>query len=179
MSIRKAYVENGATPYYQQHGIAYRNPHEAHLAAALKAAVAHWQPDLTSVLDLACGSGEVTLVVRELGCDNITGSDPYTGAAYLARTGLTALPHSFEDIANGVLAETRFSLIVCSYALHLAAASWLPGVCVALAHLADALLILTPHNRPEIKTAWGWQLQGELYIQRVRARYYVSHVNTD
>lgn len=174
MSIRKEYEQHGAEAYYQQHGAEYRNPHEAAVAAALKAAIAHWQPDMSHVLDLACGSGEVTLVLRELGCDNITGIDPYTGEAYFSRTGLTALEHTFEAIAGGAISDLRFSLIVCSYALHLVPASWLPAVAVALAQAAPALLILTPHNRPEIKSAWGWHLQGELYLERVRARYYTS-----
>jgi SAM-dependent methyltransferase len=129
---------------------------------------------MAQVLDLACGSGEATLVLRELGVQHITGCDPYTGAAYLARTGWIARPDSFEDIATGSLSDQQFSLIVCSYALHLVVASWLPGVAVALAQLAPALLILTPHKRPLLKPEWGWHLQAELYLQRVRARYYVS-----
>ncbi|GIM02444.1 hypothetical protein Vretimale_7303 [Volvox reticuliferus] len=36
---------------------------------------------------------------------HITACDPYTGAAYLQRTGCTALQWSFEDIADGCLAD--------------------------------------------------------------------------
>ncbi|GIL66229.1 hypothetical protein Vafri_19760 [Volvox africanus] len=36
---------------------------------------------------------------------HITACDPYTGAAYLQRTGCTAIQWSFEDIADGCLAD--------------------------------------------------------------------------
>ena len=49
----------------------------------------------------------------------------------------------------------------------------------ALAHLAqslgrisDALLILSPHKRPVLESAWGWSLVGEIYPQRVRTKFY-------
>src|SRR5437763_911706 len=78
-----------------------------------------WGLDLTRVLDLACGSGEATLALRELGAGTIDGVDPYTGAAYQARTGQPAEELSFEAIAGGALDGRHYNLVVCSYALHL------------------------------------------------------------
>jgi len=170
--IRHAYVEQGAEGYYRSEGATYRNPHEQQLRRALALAVQTWSPDLSRVLDLACGSGEATLCLRELGAAHIEGADPFTGAAFRARTGLDAHRWSFGDIAAGAMAGRRYSLIVCSFALHLAERSRLAGICRALADAAPALLILTPHKRPELRAQWGWALRGELVEERVRARLY-------
>lgn len=41
-------------------------------------ALAKWKPKLIKVLDLACGSGEITLILKSLGVKNIVAMDPYT-----------------------------------------------------------------------------------------------------
>lgn len=170
--IRCQYEEHGVEGYYSRFGADYRNPHEAAIAAGLREAVGRWQLDLSNVLDLACGSGEATLALRELGGGRIDGVDPHTGEAYVARTGQAAESFSFEQIAAGALAGRQYSLIVCSFAMHLIDESWLPALLAALGLISDRLLILTPHKRPEIKAAWGWALADEFVIERVRARLY-------
>ncbi len=172
--IRKQYETHGVRGYYEQHGAEYRNPHEQSVARALAVGVHTWQPDLTHVLDLACGSGEATLALRAMGASAITGVDPYTGPAYQARTGQAAEPFSFEAIAAGALAGRAYSLIVCSYALHLLQPSRLPQLAYQLSQLAPALLVLTPHKRPYLRGEWGWAQTGELVVERVRVRYYLS-----
>src|SRR3954469_3992081 len=102
-AVRPLYERHGVEGYYAQFGDQYRNPHEQRIRAALHAAVEAWQPDLTRVLDLACGSGEATLALRGLGANAIEGVDPYTSAAYQARTGQPAETLSFEAIAAGAL----------------------------------------------------------------------------
>jgi 2-polyprenyl-3-methyl-5-hydroxy-6-metoxy-1,4-benzoquinol methylase len=171
-SIRRQYEQHGVRGFYAQHGAEYRNPHEAAVVRALQAAVLAWQPDLSEVLDLACGSGEVTLALRALGAGRVAGIDPFTGAAYLARTGQPAEPLSFEAIAAGALDGRRYSLIVCSYALHLLDPSRLPTVVYQLSRLSPRLLVLTPHKRPHLRPKWGWALAGERVVERVRARFY-------
>lgn len=171
-AIRHQYEEHGVEGYYSQFGAEYRNPHEPAIGEVLREAVRRWQLDLTGVLDLACGSGEATLVLRELGGERIDGVDPHTGEAYLARTGQQAESFSFEQIAAGALDGRHYSLIVCSFAMHLIDESWLPALLTALGLISDCLLILTPHKRPQIKAAWGWALAGEFIIERVRARLY-------
>jgi SAM-dependent methyltransferase len=177
VSIRHGYEQHGVAGYYQAYGAAYRNPHEQAVRQALGAAVARWQPSLSDVLDLACGSGEATLALRDAGqagAARVTGIDPYTAAAYRERTGQPAETFTFEAIAAGALAGRRYSLIVCSYALHLLEPSRLPGLAYTLSRLAPALLVLTPHKRPDLRVEWGWALVGELRVERVRARYYQS-----
>jgi SAM-dependent methyltransferase len=171
-AIRHQYEQLGAQAFYEQHGADYRNPHEAAIGAVLRAVIPEWRLDLTRVLDLACGSGEATLVLRDLGAGQIEGTDPYTGAAYLARTGQAAEGFSFEQIAEGAMAGRSYSLIACSFAMHLLPVSRLPALLFQLAELTPHLLILTPHKRPEIKQAWGWKLAREKVLEQVRARLY-------
>jgi len=171
-SIRAEYERLRVERFYAEHGAEYANLHEEALRGVIRTAVERWRPDLSHVLDLACGSGEATLALRELGAQAVAGIDPYTQAAYQARTGQAAEALSFEAIAAGALDGRRYSLIVCSYALHLAEPSRLPGIAWALAQVAPALLILTPHKRPVIRAEWGWRLEGEIVVERVRARGY-------
>src|SRR5205814_629571 len=66
-SIRSEYEKHGVRGFYRDAGAGYRNPHEPQVRRCLAAAVARWKPDLSRVLDLAAGSGEATLALRELG----------------------------------------------------------------------------------------------------------------
>src|ERR1017187_9783823 len=111
-SITPAYATYGVEGYYRNH--AYRNPH----IARVQALMLEYLPklDVSNVLDLACGSGEVTEMLNYT--SNITGCDPFTGFDYIKRTGRPCLPYSFEQIVQLGLPE-KYSLIVCSYALHL------------------------------------------------------------
>ena len=171
-AIRSGYEQYGVEGFYQRFGGSYRNPHERVIRALLKAALARWDLPLGSVLDLACGSGEVTLALRDLGCTLIDGVDPYTYHAYAERTGQAAERFTFEQIAAGALAGHSYGTIVCSFALHLVALSRLPGLAAQLSSIGTALLVLTPHKRPQIRPEWGWLCADELLIERVRARYY-------
>lgn len=171
-SIRGEYAARGVAKFYAEEGQSYRNPHEVSARFALAQAVKKWRLDLSRVLDLACGSGEMTLELRDLGAGEIEGVDPFTGDAYRERIGRDAAGVSFEQIAAGALAGRRYSLIVCSYALHLVEPSRLPGLLAALGELSSTLLILSPHKRPRLDPAWGWRLVDEIYPQRVRTRLY-------
>jgi hypothetical protein len=123
---------------------------------------------------LACGSGEATLAIEELGGRAVGAIDPYTYAAYQRRTGRAAERLTFEQIAAGSLQGREYSTIVCSFALHLVEASRLPALAIQLSLIGATLLTLTPHKRPHIDREWGWSLVGELVVDRVRARYYLS-----
>jgi len=171
-SIRAQYERFGARNYYERCGATYRNPHEPVIRRVLGEAVLTWRLDVHDVLDLACGSGEATLALRDLGAERITGIDAYTASAFQERTGQLAESMTFDQIAAGSLAGRRYSLIVCSFALHLVEPSRLPRLAMQLSTVGNALLILSPHKRPIIKPEWGWHLDGELVRERVRARCY-------
>jgi SAM-dependent methyltransferase len=171
VDIRGQYVTHGVAGFYEQFGATYSNPHEPQIKILLEQLIPEWSLDLSSVLDLACGSGEVSSVMLEHGA-TVNGIDPFTFEAYRKRIGLEAEQFSFEDIANGALEGRSYSLIVCSFALHLVDASRLPTVAFQLALISDSLLILTPHKRPNLKPEWGWKPEAEVLETRVRARLY-------
>lgn len=176
-SVRAGYVQYGTVEYYRRFGATYRNPHEPIVRRILATVVPHWGIDLFRVLDLAAGSGEVTLALQDAGAEQIEGIDPYTEAAYKARTGRTARRLSFEQIAEAGLGG-RYSLIVCSFALHLCEVSRLPRFAYQLSLASKALLVLTPHKRPILQPAWGWTLERESVIERVRTRLYQTTQGT-
>ena len=107
--MRNAYAshEAGATGYYADEGARYVNPHDGGVREMLARATRDW-PELWGmeapgniddksngdefgdrILDLSCGSGEVTsaLVAAGVPLSRIDACDPYTHEAYLARVG--------------------------------------------------------------------------------------------
>ena len=169
--VTPGYDALGIEGYYRAHALDYRNPHEPAVRELL-AAVAP-SLDLARVLDLACGSGEVTLALPT--AVSTEAADPYTADAYLARTGRVAEPVDFASIAAGALAGRSWSVIVCSFALHLVEPSRLPVLCRALADLTPTLVVVTPHKRPEIRAGWGWAVPPvQTMRNRVRLRVYAS-----
>ena len=193
LGIRNEYASLGVDNYYNTHGKNYRNPHEMKINEALKKVLFNnknkWMKelDLSYVLDLCCGSGEMTMFLKNYLTRHqqqqnmkIDAIDPYTNDAYLKRTGMTAYKHNFEDIHNGILWEIMdskykcYSLVVCCYALHLCENSRLSSVCYCLSMVANKLLIITPHKRPVIDRKMGWDLLYENVDQKVRIRLYQS-----
>jgi hypothetical protein len=62
-------------------------------------AVQRWGLSLARVLDLAAGSGEATLALRECGAGTIDACDPFLFEQYQRRTGRSCERFSFEDVA--------------------------------------------------------------------------------
>jgi hypothetical protein len=172
-SLRDRYQSLGVERFYREHGASYRNPHEANVGAALGVAVKLLDISKEQrVLDLCCGSGEVTLALHALGFRELRGIDPYTADAYRERTGRQATQLDFDAIGQGALLGQRFDWIVCSFALHLLAPSKLPSVVWQLAQSAPNLLVLSPHKRPVLSAHWGFELRVEQVERRVRLRGY-------
>ena len=175
-AIRRAYEKHGVKDYYRRHGPDYRNPHEDRLAIVVRQLVEIWNLNSTErILDLACGSGEITLILRQLNFQSINGIDPYTSAAYEKRTGNSIHGKwTFEQIANGCLENEGeiYDVIICSFAAHLIEPSYLPLVMIQLRYVAKKLIILTPHKRPQLLPEWGWILKNEFVRERIHARFY-------
>lgn len=169
------WYREGVAAHYRAHGHDYTNPHAAVVCALLNDAAGRWSLDLSHVLDLACGAGEVTLSLVDR-ARRIDGIDPFTGDAYTRATGLPCEPLTFEQIAGGALRDRRYSLVVCSFAMHLCPESMLPALGTGLAQIAPRLLILTPHKRPTLRESHGWTLANESTRDRVRARLYTSRL---
>lgn len=176
-SSSRDWYEDGVAEHYAANGAAYRNPHEPIVATCVDLAFKRWPLDTTHVLDLSAGSGELSRAVLAFRPDaKITAADPFTFAAYEQSFGRPCERWSFEAIANGKLRGRSFSLVGCSFAMHLCPPSLLPQLSLELAQVATQLLILTPHKRPIIRESWGWSPVGEFIEQRVRARLYASTI---
>ncbi len=175
MAIRAAYEKHGVTQFYKEFSNDYENPHENEVKKIIEFAHKNWKVDFSKTLDLAAGNGEVTRALQRVGEFKIDAVDPFTFALYEKTTEKKCLPISFEDILQGALDGKRYSTIVCSFALHLAEIDKLPMLCWKLSQISDSLVIITPHKRPAIKEEWGWKLDQEVVIDRVRGRLY-KHV---
>lgn len=173
-SIRDKYQKFGVKNFYSFHGGDYKNPHELAIRKSISYVFNKWPLDFSSVLDLACGNGLITKILDGLGVRNIDAADAFLSKEYKKETGRKCFNMSFEDIMKGSLRNNSYSLVICSYALHLLDEDKLPSFLLALTESTDSLLIISPHKRPYIKEGWGWDLKKEIEIDRVRTRHFVS-----
>lgn len=168
--IRNQYERQGVEGFYQTCGNQYQNPHEHIIRTLLNC---HYQESPTCrVLDLCCGSGEVTRALSHC-CASIQGLDPFTYQLYEKSTGNTCYVMDFKAIACEAL-PVSFDVIICSFALHLCEENLLPQVLYQLAIHCKKLIILTPHKRPEIPLFFT--LTKEVMEKRVRYREYDSQL---
>lgn len=93
-------------------------------------------------------------------------------------TNRPCLSMTFDNISNGFLKGRNYSLVICSYALHLLDYSKMPHFLWAVSEITDDLLIISPHKRPYIKDTWGWELEEEIVIERVRSRHFSSTIKS-
>ena len=72
------------------------------------------------ILDLSCGSGEVTdaLIKAGIPLERIDACDPYTQQAYHHRIKKKCQDWSFQDISNGDVADRKWKTVICSFAMH-------------------------------------------------------------
>ncbi len=158
-SIRPLYEKYGAESYYREHAADYANPHFPEISQLLKRNFTRFDCS-GGVLDFACGGGEVTQVLQQLGADPITGCDPFTFELYERQTGCTCLHYSFKEVLKG-MSVGHYSLIISSFALHLCPAKDLFSLTWNLFQSAPTLVVITPHKRPELEKLPGIELVWE------------------
>lgn len=105
-------VYNGSDPY--------TNPHMNDILSLVKMI----NPTNSSILDLCCGNGEITNLLKSH--NNVHGSDPYMKTIYENNTNTLCYEYSFADISKKF--EHEFDYIICSYALHLCEDSYMSNV---------------------------------------------------
>lgn len=173
-SVRKGYEELGIEKYYEKHNEDYENPHYEIIKQLLREYVEN--NDIgENILDLCCGSGEITTILESCNKDyKITGLDPYTKKAYKKRTNRECLSYTFKDIVQGKMLEKKYDTIICSFAMHLCEESMLDMLLYQLSQITNNLIILTPHKRPNIK---NWFEMKEEYIKnKVKLRIYKKFI---
>lgn len=143
-AIINEYKKYGVDTFYRLHSRDYENPHIDIIENLLSHAKTEWNIS-GNILDLCCGSGEVSHMLEDC---NVDGIDPYTKELYEANTGNDCIPMTFKDIVeNGIGKEYDF--VICSYAMHLCEKSMLPMLLYRIGEVSDNLIIVTPHKKPD------------------------------
>lgn len=166
MSFTQNY-QQGVKNYYLSVGDAYVNPHRNAIQSLIKDKCLQYK----TVLDLAAGTGEVTLALPQ---SQVTGVEPFLTTAYIKNTKCPCLPLLFEDIAEGKL-KGCWEAVVCSYALHLVEDSWLPRILYSLAAISSNLYVISPHKKPFINH-FCWELKEYLIRDRVHLRHFKNNL---
>lgn len=150
MQIRNKYQQMGVDRFYQENSNTYENPHEPIIHSHLNQLIRTGDISQGKILDLCCGTGQVTNFLKTKGFRQITGVDPYTNIEYQKRTNCRAYNFDFRYIAQKGLPE-KYDVIICSFALHLCPESLLPQVLWALSQSCKKLIIISPNKKPKIK----------------------------
>lgn len=161
-SIRDGYLELGVDEYYKLHKNDYENPHKIIIQNLLDYAKKNWNIG-NNLLDLCCGSGEVTISFLDY---NIVGCDPYTFELYEKNTNKKCYNKTFQDIVENGL-DNNYDTILCSFAMHLCEESMLPILLYQLGLKAKQLIIITPHKRPNCNGIYGWELVDKIKENKV------------
>lgn len=165
MGFGQEYQKKGIKDFYTSMREPYINPH----ADDIIKLVQKYSDPSKKYLDLAAGDGVVTKALTSQGCTYVQGLEPWIRDQYIANTGKNCFPYNFHEIARGKL-TVKFDIIICSYALHLLELSFLPIFLYQLTHIAETLIILTPHKRPAI--ADFWNLTQEDKLNRTNLKIY-------
>lgn len=172
-AIRNEYADLGVEGYYRNHGDVYENPHFPYIQQLLEQN--QHRIDYSKTLDLACGGGEVTLILRGLGFDDTVGCDPFTYPLFEKNTGKECLTFSFEDIIKGVLSNNnttnyQFTTTISSFAMHLCPEKQLFPLVAQLFLCTKNIVIITPHKRPELEKLANVQLLFEDFVLTERGK---------
>ena len=170
-AIRTEYAEKGVEAYYRTQANAYENPHFPYIQQLLEQNKG--RIDYAKILDLACGGGEVALILRGLGFENTVGCDPFTKRLFVKNTGLPCFNYSFEDIVKGRLVakvEGQFSSIISSFGMHLCDEKMLYSLTNQLFMLTKNVVIITPHKRPQLEYFTEFDLNFEDFVLTERGK---------
>ena len=182
-AIRNEYADLGVENYYRNHGDVYENPHFPYIQQLLEQN--KHRIDYNRTLDLACGGGEVTLILSKspipsekgLGFPQTVGCDPFTHQLFEKNTGQTCLSFSFEDIIKGALTNNQspttnnhYTNIMCSFAMHLCPEKQLFPLVAQLFLVTKNIVIITPHKRPELEKLSNVTLTFEDFVLTKRGK---------
>lgn len=167
-SIRPLYDEFGAEGYYQSHADSYGNPHVDQIEKLLERNF-HRFDCSGAVLDFSAGGGEVSAKLLQLGASNVVGCDPFTFGLYEKKIGSPCLRFSFKDVIRNGLPDT-YTLIICSFAMHLCPPKDLFSLVWNLLQAAPELVVVTPHKRPELEQFQGIEMAWSDVVENERGK---------
>lgn len=144
-SVRQGYELYGIEGYYEKVKDNYLNPKAEIVRELVQYGERTWDYG-NKILDMCCGSGEVTLSLKNN--YEVLGLDCYTYELYKKNTHKQCLQINFDDIVLGKLYGYKFDTIISSFALHLCEESKLDYLLWQLGLVCQQLIIITPHKRP-------------------------------
>ena len=168
--IRDEYTKMGVDTFYKQNKLTYVNPHLKNIHLALDWVLSKIK--ITSIIDLAAGTGEVTSYLASKGITDAIGIDPYLSETYEKNTGNDSLNLSFQDIATegiGYHAQT----VICSYALHLCPKSYLNNLMYNLHEICEYFVLISPSKYPIIPEDY-FELIDSIIINKTHCKIYKS-----
>jgi len=157
MKITEQYRTLGVQQYYQDPNTqaTYENPHQDYVNDCLMNSFYQYFTEDASVLDLACGNGLVSNLLKHCGVSDIEGADKYMHDRYTEETGFVCYPYSFEDIADfNCIFEKRYDVIICSYAFDLVPESYRQKLLYALSTYTDTLILIRPNSHVIDPAIW-------------------------
>lgn len=169
-AIINEYKKHGVDNFYKLHNHDYTNPHRDIVENLIDSAKSQWGIS-GNILDLCCGSGEVSACLAEF---DVEGIDPYTYRLYEENTHNRCIQMTFKDIVQFGL-EKDYDYIICSYAMHLCEKSMLPMLLYQLGVSTRNLIILTPHKKPDCRGPF-FKEHKRLKYERTRMIWYESNI---
>lgn len=168
--IRDEYARIGVENFYKKNKSTYVNPHLKNIHLALDWVLSKIK--ITSIIDLAAGTGEVTSYLKNKNITDAIGIDPYLSETYEKNTGNDSLNLSFQDIATegiGYHAQT----VICSYALHLCPKSYLNNLMYNLHEICEYFVLISPSKYPIISEDY-FELIDSIIINKTHCKIYKS-----
>lgn len=169
-AIVNEYKKHGVDNFYRLHGHDYENPHKSIIEYLLAEAKNEWNIK-GNILDLCCGSGEVSNMFCE--CD-VNGIDPYTKELYEANTNNDCVKMTFKDIVVKGIGKP-YDFVICSYAMHLCEKSMLPMLLYRISEVTNNLVIITPHKKPNCNGEFFRELK-RMKKERTSIVWYKSNI---
>ena len=157
MKITEQYRTIGVQEYYQDPNTqaTYSNPHALFIENSLRTIFCENFTEGVTVLDLACGDGLISSILKECGVSDIEGSDKYMYERYTNETGFNCYDYSFEDIADfNCTFDKHYDVIVCSYAYDIVPESYKQKLLYALSTYTDNLILIRPNSHIVDNSIW-------------------------
>lgn len=173
MKVTEQYRKIGVQEYYKDTNTQqnYINPHAEYVNESLLNAFYEYFTEDATVLDLCCGNGLVSSVLKSCGVLNIEGADKYMFERYTEETGFNCFHYSFEDIADfNCMFDKYYDVIICSYAFDIVPESYRNKLLYALSTYTDKLILIRP-NSHEINSEL-WELVHKNKVHKSTATIY-------
>lgn len=145
MKISDGYRQEGVDEFYRNHSVEYVNPHAIYVEHCLNYCT--FQSG-ERILDLGCGDGLVTKVLKPRGRFHLVGVDKYMAQRYRDETGCQCFEASFEEIAtHGLPTDQEFESVVCSYMVDIIPESYRHNFFWNVASQMNRLIVIRPNSQ--------------------------------